>query len=43
MSTTTCPECVAGKHVNCDGQAWDEDLDQPGICPCWVAHEPKED
>lgn len=29
-----CPECVAGKHGNCDGTTWDEAADAPGSCPC---------
>lgn len=29
-----CPECRAGKHGNCDGQAWDYVADVPAACPC---------
>jgi hypothetical protein len=29
-----CPECKAGKHINCDGQAWDDDADQAVTCVC---------
>jgi hypothetical protein len=29
-----CPECVQGKHQNCDGQAWDFDADEPTGCGC---------
>ncbi|MEV8269128.1 histone-like nucleoid-structuring protein Lsr2 [Microbacterium oleivorans] len=29
-----CPECVAGKHGNCDGTAWDLAEDQPTTCSC---------
>lgn len=29
-----CPECVQGKHVNCDGIAWDADIDEPTDCAC---------
>lgn len=29
-----CPECVQGKHGNCDGTAWDRATDQPAPCPC---------
>lgn len=40
---TPCPECTAGKHANCDGQTWDDERDEPGVCPCWVAGHEKED
>lgn len=33
---STCPECVAGKHRNCDTTAWDHDTDQPTACACWA-------
>ena len=29
-----CPECVAGKHGNCDGTTWDDVADAPADCPC---------
>lgn len=29
-----CPECVAGKHGNCDGTAWDAVTDEPIPCGC---------
>jgi len=29
-----CPECVAGKHQNCEGQAWDNAADEPVGCAC---------
>jgi hypothetical protein len=29
-----CPECVQGKHRNCDGQAWDPVADEPTTCGC---------
>lgn len=29
-----CPECVAGKHVNCNGQALDPVTDQIVTCAC---------
>ena len=32
-----CPECAAGKHLNCDGVTWDDDLDCETPCPCWEA------
>ena len=35
----TCPECAQGKHGNCDGRAWDLELDEPAICECWTNHE----
>lgn len=28
------PECRAGKHSNCDGQGWREDLGHIGPCLC---------
>lgn len=31
----TCPECRAGKHDNCHGDAWDNENDRPAICECW--------
>jgi hypothetical protein len=30
----TCPECVQGKHGNCDGTAWDFETDKPTACKC---------
>lgn len=32
MSPTACPECLQGKHGNCDGTSWDAEVD--GICGC---------
>jgi hypothetical protein len=29
-----CPECVQGKHGNCDGVAWNEALDREVDCVC---------
>lgn len=29
-----CPECLAGKCGNCNGQAWDHDADEPADCEC---------
>lgn len=29
-----CPECAAGKHVNCQGEAWDQEADEPTLCTC---------
>ena len=29
-----CPECVAGKHGNCHGDAWDNDTDERVDCAC---------
>lgn len=34
---TTCPECTAGKHGNCSGDAWDDEEDRPTICDCYEA------
>lgn len=30
----TCPECVTGKHGNCDGTAYDHDSDEITTCHC---------
>ena len=35
MTAVTCPECLADKHHNCDGTAWDFDLDIGAVCACW--------
>lgn len=32
--TPVCPECRAGKHVNCTGEAWDDELDHVGVYTC---------
>lgn len=29
-----CPECLTGKHRNCDGSAWDFLADEVGVCGC---------
>lgn len=29
-----CPECEVGKHDNCDGRSWDNELDDYVPCPC---------
>jgi hypothetical protein len=29
-----CPECKQGKHQNCTGDAFDEDLDDIVACYC---------
>ena len=29
-----CPECLQGKHVNCTGDAWDFEADEPTSCTC---------
>lgn len=29
-----CPDCLAGKHDNCDGSAWDLRSDASCPCPC---------
>lgn len=34
-----CPECSAGKHGNCNGDAWDDTTDQPAACACADNHE----
>lgn len=33
-----CPECRAGKHINCNGQAWDEHADELTVCFCTNSH-----
>ena len=34
MTLYVCPECAAGKHLNCNGQAWDREKDEPTNCAC---------
>lgn len=34
MANAICPECRNGKHVNCDGQAWDDVADELTVCRC---------
>lgn len=29
-----CPECMQGKHTNCNGITWDDAADEPTACPC---------
>ena len=29
-----CPECVNGKHANCDGSAWNDEEDRLTSCQC---------
>ena len=36
-----CPECVAGKCGNCDGQSWDKAQDCPAHCPCAFLDHPR--
>lgn len=31
-----CPECVQGKHDNCDGVTWDQETDTYADCPCYL-------
>jgi hypothetical protein len=31
---SACPECLAGKHGNCDGRTWDDEADAYTDCPC---------
>lgn len=33
-STPDCPECVQGKHRNCNGTSWNPDADDFDQCPC---------
>ncbi|MBN9209335.1 MAG: hypothetical protein J0H96_11815 [Microbacterium ginsengisoli] len=28
------PAAVAGKHLNCNGDAWDNEADRPTACEC---------
>jgi hypothetical protein len=35
-SEQVCPECIQGKHTNCDGTTWDVDADAPTDCLCAV-------
>lgn len=38
-----CPECIAGKHENCDGRALNTRVDAIGACRCWLlAHVDRE-
>jgi len=32
--TPDCPDCVQGKHGNCDGLSWDNLRDELSDCPC---------
>jgi hypothetical protein len=34
MTPRICPECAAGKHINCTGEAWDNEADAPTECEC---------
>lgn len=36
---TLNPECQQGKHRNCNGCGWDEDIDEVADCPC-LCHRP---
>lgn len=43
-----CPECVNGKHTNCDGSAWNDEEDCLTSCQCpvnnpYVAWDDEED
>ena len=29
-----CPECISGKHQNCDGTAWHNERDEVVDCDC---------
>lgn len=36
QSMIVCPECLAGKHDNCDGDGgFDPETDEPVMCWCW--------
>ena len=34
MTAWLNPDCAAGKHQPCAGDAWDEDTDTPTLCAC---------
>lgn len=34
MDAPICPECRQGKHMNCDGHAWDDEADRLTDCGC---------
>lgn len=38
MTEYICPECHAGKHGNCNGQAWNTEADEPTTCTCGPLH-----
>lgn len=37
IAVQPCPECRAGKHLNCNGQSWDFVGDELAPCPCATA------
>jgi len=41
MTAPMNPDCEAGKHTACAGDAWDFDTDQPVRCAC-TCHGPDE-
>ena len=34
MTVLIDPDCVAGKHTACLGNAWDNESDMPADCEC---------
>ena len=34
MPEAICPECDQGKCINCDGTAWNNELDIQVACSC---------
>lgn len=39
-----CPECLAGKHGNCDGSALEVETDEIVECACFTFdHDPPEE
>lgn len=36
IAVADCPECVQGKHLNCDATTWSERLDRAVPCPCHI-------
>lgn len=35
MIRVICPECLQGKHDNCDSSAWNMEADDLDVCACW--------
>ncbi len=43
MTAPMNPDCEAGKHVACAGDAWDFNTDQPARCTCTCHDAPAPD
>lgn len=37
---TPNPDCQAGKHTACSGEAWDDTMDELAACPCLCHSDP---